>query len=91
MKNEQATTNGRNRKLLPLIALIVGLCVPIYAYADQGTCEACHNWCQNVYAPIAMNDCAQNGYAWGSPEWNTCVGNKMAWCHTDCWYNGSCN
>jgi len=90
MKNEQATTNGRGRKLLPLIALIVGLCVPIYAYADQASCEACHYWCQNEYAPIAMNECAQ-GFAWGSPEWNTCVGNKMAWCHTDCWYNGACN
>ena len=43
MKNEQVgLTEKRSgkRRFLPLIALIAGLCVPIYAYADQASCEA---------------------------------------------------
>lgn len=37
------------RKLLPLIALIVGLCVPVYAYAaSEAECNHCHNTCQTI-------------------------------------------
>lgn len=40
----------QKRKLLPLLALAVGLSVPVYAFAaSEAECNYCHSTCTNVF------------------------------------------
>lgn len=84
MKNEKTTATRRN-PLLPLIALVVGLCVPIYAFATgmpDNDCEQCHLACSSSQQiAMFMAECGGSG----SPGFNQCMSYKVAQCHTTCW------
>jgi len=66
-KNETNTANQlRKRRLLPLIAIVAGMILPVYAWAN---CESCYNGCSVTYnAEVA------NCYSWYSP------GPDQQWC-----------
>lgn len=85
------------RWLLPLIALAIGLCVPIYSYAaSEAECTACHNWCssnassayQYCYASMIANQyCTYYPYPWGCSydyaAYNQCI-NEVSAVHQAC-------
>ena len=83
MKNEKSTT--RRNPLLPLIALVAGLCVPVFAFATgsapDNDCELCHIACTQQ-VPMWEAECGGSG----APYFNQCMSNKVAQCHTTCWY-----
>lgn len=61
---KMVNTHGRSKKrlLLPLFALLVGVGVPIYAYAgSEWECNSCHAFC-DTYRPydwVAYAACHQ--------------------------------
>jgi hypothetical protein len=81
MKNEKTTATRRN-PLLPLMALVAGLCVTAYAFATGNPCEACHNECGS--AQNIANWTAECGGT-SDPGYGTCMGYKVNQCHTTCW------
>jgi len=91
MKNEKLGFPDKQRSkrwLLPSAALIVGLCLPIYAYAyDQAACDACHNTCQSNQ-PLYANQCTQS-YPGCPQAIYDCVNSMMSSCHTQC-LNSAC-
>jgi len=86
MLNEQVGhTEKQNskRRLIPLVAAVVGLCVPIYAYAyDQAACDACHTQCNNNAGYYGSQCSAMYP---GCPEAiSSCVSSMMNACHSQC-------
>gem|GEM_PF-3897595 len=87
MKNEKLglAKKGRGKRwFLPSAALIVGLCVPIYAYAyDQAACNACNNACQNNEGTYGYQ-CTQAHPGDDQGIYN-CVASMMSSCHLQCY------
>jgi hypothetical protein len=60
----------RKLRLLPLFALVIGLCVPIYSYAaSEAECTACHNWCSSN-ASSGYQQCYAQSFYYDQWGWN---------------------
>lgn len=93
MNNDQVgLTEKRNskRRILPLVAVIVGLCAPIYAYAfDQAACQACHNNC-NANASYYGSQCSQMYAGCSGSVISSCVESMISSCHNQCNSSAAC-
>jgi len=91
MKNQSVgLTEKRSskRRLIPILAGIVGLCVPLYAYALSPECEACHNQCNNN-AGYYGSQCSAR-HAGCPPAISDCVNGMINACHSQCASSGVC-
>jgi hypothetical protein len=85
---------GKRLRFLPLIAFVMGLCAPIYAYAqaNEADCTYCHNACSNpgiasyCYNLInACNNCPYGPYQCTECyEIDACFQNTVGACHAQC-------
>ncbi len=75
---------ARKHWLLPVIALVGGLSLPVYVYANQEQCNACHEACASQFSP------EYNACFYGTPtqdEINAClawVNSQDDLCHDTC-------
>jgi hypothetical protein len=82
------------RKLLPLAALIVGLAVPVYAFAaSEAECTYCHNTCTSNfnsardYCEMMYKVPCDSGNWYECQRYYDCYGeavNNYIACHTYC-------
>ena len=84
---------NRKHKLLPLLALVVGLGLPAYAYAaSEEECQYCHNYCTSSfqgalsYCQAILMSCPGPYYECQEP-YDACMANasaEYAACHNYC-------
>jgi hypothetical protein len=85
-KNETTTTKqNRKRRLLPLVALVAGMCLPVYAWANP-CMEACVAYCATVLNS-QMEGCEYLEWT-NPPAYQACLNaayEEMARCSGLCW------
>jgi len=93
MKNQPVgltEKRSNKRRLIPILAGIVGLCVPIYAFAyDQAACDACRANCQSN-AGYYQSQCTQMYQGCSGSVIASCVSSMMNTCQSQCTSSAAC-
>ena len=88
MKTENVSGDqklDRKRKLLPLLALVIGLSMPVYAHAaSEVECTWCHNYCTNTFNAEAYHcylEFLAGGNSAGYAMCHAAAVEDMLYCH----------